>query len=140
MSHAIQQACDSLEEFRQRLRDLLRQGGGEVSPALLTAAADDCPDAVIGCTGTAEIRAVNGAAARLTGVSTRVLQTMTMWDITDSTSQSDFEVLWREFLKAGHQRGAFAIRHHDGSKVEVAYCAAANVIPDLHLTVLRKLP
>ena len=139
MSHAIQQACDSLEAFRRQLKDLLRQGGGEVSPALLTAAADDCPDAVIGCTDAAEIRTVNGAAARLTGMATRTLQTMTLWDITDSTSQGDFEVLWREFLRAGRQRGAYAIRHHDGSKVEVAYCSAAHVIPNLHLTVLRKL-
>jgi PAS domain S-box-containing protein len=138
-SYGIEQACHSLEELRQRLKDIIRQGGGEVTPALLTAAADDCPDAVLVCSNTAQIRVVNGASARLTGLSTRVLQTVTIWDITHSTSQGDFDVLWREFLRAGRQRGVYTLRYHDGSPVEVAYCAAVNVIPHLHLIVLRKL-
>jgi PAS domain S-box-containing protein len=136
----IEHVCHSLEELSQRLKDLLRQGGGELTPALLTAAADDCPDAVIVCTDSAQIRVVNGAAARLTGLSTRALQSLTVWDITHPSSQGDFDVLWREFLRAGRQRGNYTVRHQDGSAVEVAYCAAVNVIPHLHLTVLRKLP
>ena len=59
---------------------------------------------------TAEIRMVNGAAARLTGLSTRELQTLTVWDITHTTSQMDFDVLWKEFLRAGRQRGSYALR------------------------------
>jgi PAS domain S-box-containing protein len=136
----IDEACQSLEELRRRLKDIVRHGGGEPSVGLLTAAADDCPDAVLVCDDEAEIRMVNGAAARLTGHSTRALQSLTIWDITHPSTQGDFDVLWKEFLRAGRQRGIYAIRHRDGSAVDVAYCAAVNIIPQRHITVLRKLP
>ena len=138
-AHDSDLACQSLEDLRRRLKDIVRHGGGEPSVGLLTAAADDCPDAVLVCDNAADIQIVNGAAARLMGLSTRTLQSLTFWDITHPSSQADFEVLWREFLRAGRQRGIYTIRHVDGSAVDVAYCAATNVLPHLHITVLRKL-
>jgi PAS domain S-box-containing protein len=138
-SHDIDLACESLEDLRRRLKDIVRLGGGEPNVGLLTAAADDCADAVLACDDAAEIRMVNGAAARLTGLSTRALQALTIWDITYPSSQGDFDVLWKEFLRAGRQRGSYTIRYSDGSPVDVAYCAAVNVLPQLHVTVLRRL-
>ena len=138
-SHSSDLACQSLEDLRRRLKDIVRLGGGEPNVGLLTAAADDCPDAVLACDDAAAIRLVNGAAARLTGLSTRTLQALTIWDITHPSSQGDFDVLWKEFLRAGRQRGSYTIRHRDGSPVDVAYCAAVNILPHIHVTVLRKL-
>lgn len=138
-SKEIERCCRAVDELRLALDSILRRGGGEPTVALLVAAADDCPDAVAVCTDAADIRIVNGAAARLLGQSTRSLQALTLWDITHPSSQGDFEVLWKEFLRAGRQRGQFTMRHHDGSSVEVAYCALAGVLPHLHVTVFRKL-
>lgn len=112
---------------------------GALTPGLLQAAADDCTEAVLVTDGKARIVMVNGQAARLLGVSTRELQKLTLWDITHSTYQSDFDVLWREFLRAGRQRGQSGVRHHDGSVVEVAYCAEAEVLPTRSVIVLRRL-
>ena len=53
--------------------------------------------------------------------------------------QGDFDVLWKEFLRAGRPRGQYAVRHRDGSIVEVAYCSQTNVLPDRHVIVLRRL-
>jgi len=87
----------------------------------------------------AQIVMVNGVAARLLGTSTRELQRLTVWDLTHPDSQGEFDVLWREFLRAGRQRGVFAMRKHDGSAVEVAYCWQTDVLPNRLVLVLRRL-
>ena len=130
-------ACHALQEIKRQLRQIAAVGGGEPNHGLL-AAVDDCVEAVLVTNDRADIVMVNGAAARLTGISTRELQATTLWDITHPTFQVDFDVLWKEFLRAGRQRGIYSLRHQHGMAVEVAYCAEANVLPDLHVTVLRR--
>ena len=137
-SRDIDAACRSLQDLKRHLHEIGRIGGGEPSSGLLSAAADDCLEAVFVCTDVAEIRMVNGAAARLTGYSTRELQASTWWDLTHSSSQSDFDVLWREFLRAGRQRGLYTLRYRDGSPLQVAYCSEAGVFRELCVTVVRK--
>ncbi|HUE89486.1 MAG TPA: PAS domain-containing protein [Vicinamibacterales bacterium] len=135
----IEAACRSLAALKDQLKRLIsRPGGGEPGLGLLSALSDDCPDAVIACTPQAEIRVVNGAAARLTGYSTRELQALTVWDLTHASSQAHFDVLWREFLRAGRQRGAYTLRRRDGSPVEVAYCAETKFVGELSVAILRK--
>jgi nitrogen-specific signal transduction histidine kinase len=86
-------ACRALEELKRQLKSIAIVGGGSPTTGLLLAAVDDCAEAVIVSDNTAEIRMVNGVAARLTGHSTRELQRLTIWDITHATSQVDFDVL-----------------------------------------------
>lgn len=138
-STEVSLACEALQDILQHLTALGRMGGGAVSGGLLQAAIDDCPDAVVVADSNARIVMVNGAVARLLGISTRELQALTLWDIMHTSSQPDFEVLWREFLRAGRQRGAYALRHHSGSEVSVAYCCRRDVLPDQHVWVLRRL-
>lgn len=134
----IDLACRALEELKRQLKNIANVGGGGPTTGLLLAAVDDCAEAVIVSNNAAEIRMVNGAAARLTGYSTRELQRLTIWDITHTTSQVDFDVLWKEFLRAGRQRGIYALRTRDGAPVEVAYCSESNVLPGQHVAVLRR--
>lgn len=140
-SSDIDGVCASLLALKQQLQRIAAVGGDRRAPTegLLLAAADDCADAVIVSNDRAAIVMVNGAAARLTGISTRELQTLTVWDISDATSQGDFDILWKEFLRAGRQRGRYCLRHRDGTAVEVAYCAEANVLPQRHVSVLRRV-
>jgi PAS domain S-box-containing protein len=133
----IEAACQSLQQLKQQLKNIVRSGGGEPNLALLSAAADDSPDAVVVCNNHAEIRMVNGVAARMTGFTTRELQTLTIWDITHSESQVDFDVLWREFLRAGRQRGIYTLRRKNGDPVHLAYCSEIRVLDDLHVSVMR---
>jgi PAS domain S-box-containing protein len=132
-------ACDSLRQLRRQLIQLASLGGGAVTPGLLQAAIDDCADAVVVTNPRAEIMMVNGVAARLIGISTRELQKLTIWDITDASFQADFDILWKEFLRAGKQRGEYAVRHADGSVVEVAYCSEVDVIPNRHISIFKRL-
>lgn len=130
-------ACEALKALRRQLTNLERLG--ELTPGLLQATADDCPEAVFVTDNKARIVMVNGPAARLLGISTRELQKLTVWDITHVTFQTEFEVLWREFQRAGRQRGQYGLRHVSGSVVEVAYCAAGNVLGDRSVIVVRRL-
>lgn len=139
LARDVDLACQSLEALKSQLTAILQVGGGERTLGLLSAAADDCPDAVLVTDRSARIVMVNGAAARLIGMSTRQLQTLTIWDITFGESQVNFEVLWKEFLRAGRQRGLYTLRHADGSTVQVAYCAEAQIVPQLQVSVLRAL-
>ena len=138
-SQPTDSACDALQQLRRQLTQLASLGGGAVTPGLLQAAIDDCADAVVITNQRAEILMVNGVAARLVGISTRELQKLTLWDITDASFQADFDILWREFLRAGKQRGQYAVRHADGSVVEVAYCSEVHVIPGRHISIFKRL-
>ena len=136
--NGLDAVCQSLAALKDQLQRIIRSGGGEPTAGLLSAMSDDCPDAVIVCTPEAEIRIVNGVAARLTGYTTRELQTMTVWDLTHSSSQPHFDVLWREFIRAGRQRGVYTLQHRDGSLVEVDYCAEIRLVGELNVAVMRK--
>jgi PAS domain S-box-containing protein len=137
-SDDIDAACRSLTALKEQLTRRVRAGSSDPTAALLSSWSDDCPDAVIICTREAEIRAVNGAAARLTGYSTRDLQRLTLWDLMHGSSQGHFDVLWREFLRAGRQRGTYTLRHREGHPIEAAYCAEAKLVGDLNVAVMRK--
>ena len=136
----VELACLALQDIKRQLKSIASVGGGEPSADLLVAAVDDCVEAVIVADDAAGIQIVNSAAARLTGLSTRELRALTVWDISDPMTQVSFDVLWKEFLRAGRQRGNYAVRHRSGDPVEVAYCAEAHVLPGRHVSVLRKRP
>ena len=131
-------ACRALEHIKHQLQKVAELGGGKPIRALLVSAADDCPDAVIVTDDSADIHVVNSAATRLTGLSSQELRSLSIWDLTHPVSQADFDVLWKEFLRAGRQRGLYSVTGRDGSAVEVAYCAETNVLPQQHVAVLRK--
>lgn len=133
----VEIACRALSEIKRQMASIARVGGGEPTSGLLLAAVDDCAEAVIVCDGAAEIRMANGQAARMLGLTIRELKSLTVWDITYTTAQVDFEALWREFLRAGRQRGQYTLRTRDGLPVEVAYCAEAHLLPGQHVSVLR---
>jgi PAS domain S-box-containing protein len=132
-------ACRALTEIGTQLTNVARYGGGEITPGLLQAAVDDCVEAVFVTDREAQIIMVNGAAARLLGTSTRELQRLTIWDITHVSFQTDFDVLWKQFLRSGRQRGQYAVRRKEGDIVEVAYCSQTNIIPERHVVVLRRI-
>ena len=79
----------------------------------------------------------NAAGARLTGYSPSELRRRSVWDLTPSANQRDFEVLWRAFIRQKEQRGAYEILTKSGRVRKAEYAARAHVLPHLHVTVLR---
>jgi PAS domain S-box-containing protein len=79
----------------------------------------------------------NAAGSRLTGYSPSELRRRSVWDLTPSADQRDFEVLWRAFIRQKEQRGVYEILTKSGRVRKAEYAARAHVLPHLHVTVLR---
>ncbi len=82
---------------------------------------------------------VNPAACALTGYTRDELRRLTVWDLTPSLQQEGGQRLWQSFLTSGSHQGEYTLRHKDGRLVEVEYRAVANIVPGLHLSVLRDI-
>jgi PAS domain S-box-containing protein len=135
----IDMACESLTRLKQAVESSAASWTMGGSLTRLTPHADAVDDGVIFCNDAADILMVNAAAARLTGYSATELQALTVWDITHGASQPDFDVLWREFLRAGRQLGVYTLRTREGEPLDVAYCSEARLAGHLHVAVLRLL-
>jgi PAS domain S-box-containing protein len=80
--------------------------------------------------------AANRAACRLLGYSQDELLKMDVWDLTPGDHQLDGLILWQQFISRGADAGVYWLKRKDGSIVEVAYKARANVAPGLHISSL----
>ncbi|HSO37740.1 MAG TPA: PAS domain S-box protein, partial [Labilithrix sp.] len=80
---------------------------------------------------------VNPAAEKLTGYSGEELRAMTVFALTPQPREAEGRATWRAFLREGTLSGDYALMRKDGSPVEVAFQAVANIIPGVHLSILR---
>lgn len=116
-----QRAETALEESRRRLHSLF----------------DNNLDAIILVDDTTRCTDVNRAACALTGYSREELLQMGLLELAAAGQES--EALWPAFLAAGEQSGEDRLCCKDGTTVAVEYRAVANVIPGLHMWVLRDI-
>jgi PAS domain S-box-containing protein len=79
----------------------------------------------------------NPAACALTGYSREELTRLKVRDLSPSAMQDSGVRMWRDFLVQGRMEGEFRIRRKDGSFVEVEFRSVANILPGMHLSVMR---
>ncbi len=82
---------------------------------------------------------VNPSACQVLGYSRDELLGKTIWDLIPAEARSDAHELWRDFHVAGEQSGEIQLLRSDGSRIDLEYRAVANIIPGLHLLILRDL-
>lgn len=82
--------------------------------------------------------AVNDAACELLGYTREELVASSVWDLTPGANQIDGLLLWQDFISHGFQAGVYWLARKDGSLVEVAYQATANVAPGRHVARLNR--
>lgn len=80
---------------------------------------------------------VNPAAEKLTGYSDRELRSMTVMDLTPTADKEQGVSSWRELIRLGALSGDYILTRRDGSSVEVDFHAVANIMPGVHLSILR---
>ena len=117
-----------LAEAEQAVRSL---ASGEVFQAIFNATLDAL---VLADDGGVYVDA-NPAACELFGLPRERLIGRRVGDFT--VGGYDREAVWRDFMRAGKQRGRFPMRRADGTVRELDYSATAHVLPGLHLSVLR---
>jgi PAS domain S-box-containing protein len=81
----------------------------------------------------------NPAACALLDSSREQLIQMTIWDITPPPNLELGRKQWRAFLDSGRQAGEYTLSRRNGTTVETDYRAVANILPGLHLSVMRDI-
>ena len=80
----------------------------------------------------------NPVVSRLTGYSADELRSMSVWDLTLPAKERETDVLWRNFVQAGTQRGTMKLKTKKGAVVSARYVAKSHVLPGLHISLLRR--
>ncbi len=82
----------------------------------------------------------NDAACTLTGRPRSELLSMSVWDLTPEIGLALGRQRWAHFVEAGSSAGAYQLQGPGGGAIEALFSAAAHVLPDCHLSLLRPLP
>lgn len=110
----------------------------EASRLRLQALFDNALDAIVLADDQGRYIDVNPAACELSGYSRDELLHMQAGDLAARDGQSvDVADQFDRFLRAGTDIGTFALRHKDGHSVETEYRAVSNILPGVHLSILR---
>jgi PAS domain S-box-containing protein len=94
------------------------------------------PDATLVANDEGRYLAANDTACRLLGYSREELVQLSVWDLTPDPHEVEGLILWKEFIEVGAQAGVYWLKRKDGSPIEVAYQARANVAPSRHVSRL----
>jgi PAS domain S-box-containing protein len=110
-----------LEENRQRLQGLF----------------DNALESILLADDDTHYVDANPAACELTGYTRAELLELQMSDLTPAVESEQARARWQAFVANGTQSGEHVILRKDGSHVPVEYRAVANILPGLHLSVMR---
>jgi len=103
----------------------------------LQALFDYAHDAIILANDAGEYVDANPAACVLTGYTRDQLLRMHVWDMRQRETAAEAQDRWRAFLKTGSLSGDYQLHVGDGTIRDVEFRAVANVLPGLHLSVMR---
>ena len=80
---------------------------------------------------------VNPAACVLLGYTRDQILRMRVGDLHPHETAAEGRDMWRAFLRAGTLSGEYRLHARDGTPRDVEFRAVANVLPGLHLSVIR---
>ena len=103
----------------------------------LQALFDYALDAILLVNDAGEYVDVNPAACALLGYTREQILRMRVGDIHPDETTTQGREIWRAFLRAGTRSGEYRLHAGDGTPRDVEFRAVANVLPGLHLSVLR---
>ena len=106
---------------------------------LLQAVFENSLDAILLADDDARYVDANPAACALSGYSRDELLQLSVWDLTPEMEREAGMAAWREFIAAGALGGEYAIQREDGTVLDVEFRAVANVVPGLHMSVMRDI-
>jgi HTH-type transcriptional regulator, bacterioopsin transcriptional activator and related proteins len=107
---------------------------------MLRSVIDTLPDAALVADSHGRYVAANHAAAPLTGYTLSELVCLSVWQLTPNAKEHEAETLWRAFLLRHEQQGEYPILTKTNRVIVAEYAATTNVLPGLHLSLLRAKP
>jgi PAS domain S-box-containing protein len=103
----------------------------------LQALFDNALDAILLANDAGEYVDANAAACALLGCNRDDILQLHVWDLLADESARHTREGWSAFLKEGRMSGGYRLRARDGTSHEVEFSSVANVLPGLHLAILR---
>jgi PAS domain S-box-containing protein len=130
----LEESHEQIKAERQRAEE-----ARDESRRRLQALFDNAQEAILLLDDQAHYVDANPAACVMTGYSHAELLDRTLRDLMVGSGRGRFVEGWRLFLANDLRSGEFSLLHKNGSIVETEYRAAANIVPGLHLAVLRDI-
>lgn len=115
-----------------------RQTKGAAKDNLYEALFEGALDAILVSDDRARYIDANPSACELTGYTRAELLGYTIHDLADDRDASNQS--FHAFRHDGRMEGLFDLRRKDGSIVRVHFRALANVMPGVHMSILREAP
>ena len=103
----------------------------------LQALFDNALDAILLANDAGEYVDANAAACALLCCNRDEILQLHVWDLPADDSVSHTREGWAAFLKEGRMSGGYLLRARDGTLRDVEFRSVANVLPGLHLAILR---
>ncbi len=129
--------------FEQTRREIIErqrtEAALEARQAQLRGLFENALDAILLADDDAHYLDANSAACALLGYTVEELRQLEVKDVTAPAASADFEPIWRHFLELGTLDGEYIIQHKDGSPIHVDFRAAANIVPGVHMSVMRDI-
>jgi PAS domain S-box-containing protein len=124
-------AITDITERKQTLAAL------EESEYRLQALFNNAQDAILLMNDAGRYLEANPAACELLGYSREEILTKSVPQITAAEQRDNAEHLMREFVENGKQSGEYVLSKKDDTRSVVEYRAVANIVPGVHLSVMR---
>jgi PAS domain S-box-containing protein len=129
---------DSARRARPISDDTERGSGIPMDQALVRAAFENTPNAVLVMDDERRCMEVNNAACQLFGLARDELLARRLDDFTAPVTRTRLDGLWADFLAGGTDRARIELLI-DGQPITVEYSVSANVLPGRHLSVLHRV-
>jgi len=138
---ALRDEAGRLKGFAKVTRDITKRKETEAALATtqqrLQALFTHSQDAFLLADDQARYVDANPAACKLTGYSRDELLQMSIWNLTPALNREIGQQMWAEFIELGQQGGEYTLAGKDGIRVEIEFRATANILPGLHLSIIR---
>jgi PAS domain S-box-containing protein len=103
----------------------------------LQALFENALDAILLANDRGEYVDANAAACALLRCNRDQILKLHVWDLPADETASHTREGWNSFLKDGRMTGGYCLRARDGTRHDVEFRSVANVLPGLHLAILR---
>ena len=133
-------AEEARDQFQSERDALLAQlQVKEVSRRRFQAVFENCLDGILLMDDAGHYLDANPAMCRLLGCSHEEVMRLTVWDTTPAPDRERIPGLLNQFLFAGELDGEYTLLCRDGAFRDVEYRSVANIVPGVHLAVLRDI-
>lgn len=100
---------------------------------------DNALDAILLTDDTSRFVDANPAACALLGYTREELLRLLVRDVIPAENLELFRDLARDFFAVGKQCGEYALVGKNGAALVAGYCAVANIVPGLHMSIVRDI-